>query len=112
MLDLDDQVAAREGLHRAEEEGPLPAEAGDHVFAGIKVVEFVRPEHRVDELALLSPRLGNYVDLGDKRAVHRHRALAQLEGGILLKGQNTVSDVWGRPAQTCGGRGITAGPPS
>ena len=37
VLGLDDQVAAREGPHRAEEEGPLATEAGEHVEAGVEV---------------------------------------------------------------------------
>ena len=37
VLGLDDQVAAREGPHWAEEEGPLATEAGEHVEAGVEV---------------------------------------------------------------------------
>mmetsp|Transcript_34248 Transcript_34248/g.112876 ORF Transcript_34248/g.112876 Transcript_34248/m.112876 type:complete len:229 (-) Transcript_34248:61-747(-) len=85
VLGLDDQVAAREGPHRAEEEGPLATEAGEHVEAGVEVVELVRPECSVHELSLLAfpPRLGHDVHLGDEGAVHRQRALVQLEGGVL-----------------------------
>ena len=59
MLDLDDQIAAGPRPAGAEKEGPLAAEARDHIQASVVGVELGRPEGRVDELACLSPGLGN-----------------------------------------------------
>ena len=70
VLDLDDQVAARPRLAGAEEEGSLAAEARDHIQARVIGVELVRAEGCVHELARLSPRLGDNVNLGDEGAVH------------------------------------------
>ena len=83
VLDLDDQIAAGPRPAGAEEEGPLAAEARDHIQASVVGVQLVRQEGRVDELACLSPGLGNDVHFCDEGSVHSQRAVVDREGGIL-----------------------------